>query len=111
MLDGYLTNGAPMRRLGVFWGEAMGVAMKPITIQDDEGEFSLQKQEAYMRLNHAWQQALTAGIEPDVVAQAALFAALSDLVVTYGEDAVADYTSALAEKVNRGEFSVRRRVN
>lgn len=92
-------------------GETMGVAMKPITITDDEGEFASQKQEAYLRLNHAWQQALTAGIEPDVVAQAALFAALSDLVVTYGEDAVADYTAQLAEKVNRGEFSVRRRIN
>jgi hypothetical protein len=89
----------------------MGVAMNPIKIQDDDGEFALQKQEAYMRLNHAWQQALTAGIEPDVVAQTALFAALSDLVVTYGEDAVADYTAQLAEKVNRGEFSVRRPLN
>jgi hypothetical protein len=89
----------------------MAIAMETITIPDDEGEFALQKQEAYMRLNHAWQQALTAGIEPDVVAQAALFAALSDLVVTYGEDAVADYTSRLAERVNRGEFSVRRHIN
>ncbi len=78
---------------------------------DDELEIANQKQEAYQRLSHAWQEALTAGIEPDVVAHAALFAALSDLVETYGEDAVAVYTSKLAERVNRGEFSMPDRLN
>ena len=78
---------------------------------DDEKSIALQKQEAYLRLNHAWQEALTAGIEPEVVAQAALFAALSDLVDTYGEDAVADYTANLAARVNRGEFSLPNQLN
>lgn len=73
---------------------------------DDDQNFSAQKKEAFQRLIDAWQDALTAGIEPDVVAHAALFAALSDLVETYGEDAVAVYTSSLAERVNRGEFSL-----
>jgi hypothetical protein len=78
---------------------------------DDELEIASQKQEANQRLSHAWQEALTAGIEPDVVAHAALFAALSDLVETYGEDAVALYTSKLADRVNRGEFSLPDRLN
>jgi succinylarginine dihydrolase len=85
--------------------------METIVTPDDEKSIALQKQEAYLRLNHAWQEALTAGIEPEVVAQAALFAALSDLVDTYGEDAVADYTANLAARVNRGEFSLPYQLN
>ena len=41
---------------------------------DDEQNYAAQKQEAFQRLNEAWQDALIAGIEPDVVAHAALFA-------------------------------------
>ena len=78
---------------------------------DDEQNYTAQKQEAFKRLNEAWQEALIAGIEPDVVAHAALFAALSDLVESYGEIAVADYTSKLADRVNRGEFSLPDRLN
>ena len=78
---------------------------------DDEQSYAAQKQEAFQRLNEAWQDALIAGIEPDVVAHAALFAALSDLVDSYGEIAVADYTSKLADRVNRGEFSLPDRLN
>ena len=78
---------------------------------EDEKNYAAQKQEAFLRLNEAWQDALVAGIEPDVVAHAALFAALSDLVDAYGEDAVADYTSKLADRVNRGEFSLPDRLN
>ena len=89
----------------------IGGQMETIVTPDDDKNIALQKQEAYLRLNHAWQEALTAGIEPDVVAQAALFAALSDLVDSYGEDAVADYTGKLAERVNRGEFSMPFRLN
>jgi succinylarginine dihydrolase len=85
--------------------------METIVTPEDERQIALQKQEAYLRLNHAWQEALTAGIDPEVVAQAALFAALSDLVETYGEDAVADYTASLAERINRGEFSLCYRLN
>lgn len=78
---------------------------------DDEQNYAAQKQEAFQRLNEAWQDALIAGIEPDVVAHAALFAALSDLVDSYGEIAVAAYTSKLADRVNRGEFSLPDRLN
>ena len=77
----------------------------------DEYNIADQKQDAYQRLSEAWQEALFAGIEPDVLAHTALFAALSDLVDTYGEDAVATYTSKLAERVNRGEFSLPGRLN
>jgi len=40
------------------------------------------------------------------LAQASLFAALAELVGTYGEDAVAKFAEGLAARVRNGEFSL-----
>jgi hypothetical protein len=40
------------------------------------------------------------------MAQASLFAALAELVGTYGEDAVAKFAEALPDRVRNGEFSL-----
>jgi hypothetical protein len=40
------------------------------------------------------------------MAQACLFAALSELVTTYGEDATAKFAGGLAERIANGEFSL-----
>lgn len=56
----------------------------------------------------AWEEALHDGLEPDLLANASLFAALSDLVTTYGEDAVADMTAGLARRIQHGEFTLNR---
>ena len=56
---------------------------------------ALQKREAFERFSAVWQDALGAGIEPDILAHVALFAALGDLVATYGETAVADFAERL----------------
>ena len=37
----------------------------------------------------AWEEAVYEGLEPDCIATAAIFAALSDMVATYGEEPVA----------------------
>jgi len=37
----------------------------------------------------AWEEAVYDGIDPDCIATAAIFAALSDLITTYGEEPVA----------------------
>lgn len=66
----------------------------------------LQKREAFSRISAVWQDALGAGIEPEVLAHAALFAALGDLVTTYGEAAVADFAERLAARVAAGEFTI-----
>ncbi len=55
----------------------------------------------------AWEDGTDAGIPPQMMAYAALFTALSDLVESYGEEAVADLTQALAERVRTGEFTLR----
>ncbi len=56
----------------------------------------------------AWEEALYDGIEPEMLANAALFAALSDLVTTYGEDAVSRMTEGLSQRIQHGEFTVNR---
>jgi hypothetical protein len=69
-------------------------------------ELRSQKQEAFARFSAVWQDALGAGIEPDVLAHVALFAALGDLVATYGEQAVSDFAERLPERIAAGEFTI-----
>ncbi|MGI9384471.1 MAG: hypothetical protein ACR2PO_15060 [Methyloligellaceae bacterium] len=56
----------------------------------------------------AWQDALHDGMEPEMLANASMFAALSDLVATYGEDAVAKMTDGLSKRIQHGEFTLNR---
>jgi hypothetical protein len=76
------------------------------TGQPESDELKLQKQEAYQRFSAVWQDALGAGIEPEVLAHVALFAALGDLVATYGEAAVASFAERLPKRITSGEFSI-----
>jgi len=72
----------------------------------EQEALALQKQEAFVRLSAAWEEALGDGIEPEIMAHVALFAALGDLVATYGEPAVAEFAKRLPERITRGEFSI-----
>jgi hypothetical protein len=72
----------------------------------ESDELKSQKREAYQRLSAVWADALGAGIESEVLAQVALFAALGDLVATYGETAVADFAERLPKRIAAGEFSI-----
>lgn len=65
-----------------------------------------QKQAALSYLNEAWADARHDGVDGDCLAQASMFAALAELVTTYGEDAVAKFAEGLASRVRNGEFSV-----
>lgn len=56
----------------------------------------------------AWEEALHDGIEPESIANASLFAALSDLVATYGEDAVSHMATGLSQRIQHGEFTLNR---
>jgi hypothetical protein len=56
----------------------------------------------------AWEEALHDGLEPRLLANASLFAALSDLVDTYGEDAVSKMTEGLSRRIQHGEFTLNR---
>jgi hypothetical protein len=65
-----------------------------------------QKQAALGYLSEAWAEARHDGVDGDCLAQASLFAAMAELVRTYGEDAVATFVEGLPVRVRNGEFSV-----
>ncbi len=54
----------------------------------------------------AWEEAVYDGIDPDCIATAAIFAALSDLITTYGEEPVARLAERLPERIRAGEFTI-----
>ncbi len=65
-----------------------------------------QRQVALRLLLDAWNSAIDQGIDKDVVASTAMFAALSDMIGAYGEDSVADLTTELPERIRKGDFTV-----
>lgn len=56
----------------------------------------------------AWEEAVYDGLDPDSLATAAIFAALSDLIATYGEEPVATLAARLPERIRQGEFTLHR---
>jgi hypothetical protein len=56
----------------------------------------------------AWEAGASTGVKPEMMAYAAIYTALSDLVSSYGEDAVADLAGGLVERVRSGEFTLYR---
>src|SRR5947209_20400607 len=66
-----------------------------------------QKQIALSYVLEAWHEARLEGVDGDCLAQASPFSALSELVMTYGEDATAKYAENLPARIRNGEFSVR----
>ena len=56
----------------------------------------------------AWEKGCDDGVAPELMAYAAIYTALSDLVATYGEEAVAGMAAALEPRVRRGEFTLYR---
>lgn len=75
-------------------------------LDSDTGD--TQSQAALRYILDAWEEALHDGIEPETLANAALFAALTDLIDVYGEDAVAKMASGLSRRIHHGEFTLRR---
>jgi hypothetical protein len=56
----------------------------------------------------AWEEGTGNGVAPELMAYAALFTALTDLVASFGEDSVVSLISGLAPRVQRGEFTLYR---
>ena len=67
-----------------------------------------EKRAALRYILDAWEEALHDGIEPEMLANAALFAALADLIGVYGENAVAKMTTGLSRRIHHGEFTLKR---
>lgn len=56
----------------------------------------------------AWEAALAQGVGAELLASAAIFAALTDMVDLYGEQPVAGFCEGLADRVRAGEFTLSR---
>jgi predicted YcjX-like family ATPase len=66
------------------------------------------KQVALRYILEAWEEAVYDGLDSDSIATAAIFAALSDMIETYGEEPVATMCARLPERIRHGEFTVRK---
>ncbi len=77
---------------------------------DDDVEYPAQeaKQAALRYILDAWEEAVYDGLDPDCIATAAIFAALSDMIATYGEEPVAVMCERLPERIRNSEFTVSR---
>lgn len=67
-----------------------------------------EKQLALRYLLDAWEEAAYEGVDRDCLATAAIFAAMSELITTYGEEPVAVMCERLPERVRSGEFTLAR---
>lgn len=72
---------------------------------------SEQRRMALQNILDAWDEALAEGVSSDILATTAIFAALSDMVEAYGEEAVAEMAAGLADRVRQGEFTLNRVMN
>ena len=56
----------------------------------------------------AWEEGTGSGIAPELMAYAALYTALTDLVASFGEESVVTLVNGLVPRVQKGEFTVYR---
>ena len=64
------------------------------------------KARALELLLDAWDTGLNEGIEAELLATAAIFAALTDMVDLHGQDAVAKMAEELPGRIRSGEFTL-----
>jgi hypothetical protein len=64
------------------------------------------RQVALRYILDAWEEAVYDGLDPDNLATAAIFAALSDMIASYGEESVARMCEGLPQRIRTGEFTV-----
>ena len=69
-----------------------------------------EKRLALTYLSEAWNAAMDEGVDAEILAHAALFTALAELIETYGEDAVAELAGSLPRRIKAFEFSPLRSV-
>lgn len=82
----------------------------PAALAEEERAIAEKKRLALSYLTEAWEEAASAGVDSEILAHAALFRALSDLIDTYGEQAVAGLAKSLPGRIEAFEFSPHRIV-
>lgn len=94
--------------LGNFPSQKGAAQLRSVRRTPRSSENEAQKQAALRYILDAWEEALHDGIEPEMLANAALFAALADLIGVYGEHAVAKMAGGLSRRIHHGEFTLKR---
>ncbi len=84
----------------------MTVATELAPVAKEERSIAEKKRMALNYLSEAWDEAMAEGVDPDILAHAALFTALSDLIAAYGEEAVAEFAAGLPKRIRAFEFSI-----
>ena len=72
-------------------------------------EFAQSDDESVKALNcilEAWEEGTGSGIARELMAYAALYTALTDLVASYGEDSVVTLVHSLVARLQKGEFTL-----
>ena len=83
----------------------MSIHEEPVSACE-EMPIAEKKRLALDHLSRAWDGALAEGVDPEIVAHAALFTALCDLIATYGEEPVAELANTLPKRIRAFEFTV-----
>jgi hypothetical protein len=73
---------------------------------DDCATIAEKKRLALAYLSEAWDGAIAEGVDSEILAHAALFTALCDLIATYGEEPVAELAKTLPKRIRELEFTV-----
>ena len=68
-------------------------------MSDDDPE---KKARALELVLDAWDEALSEGVDPEVIASVAIYAAMADMVDRFGEQAVADFCATWPERIRNG---------
>jgi hypothetical protein len=79
-----------------------------LALEREEMAIAEKKRVALAYLTEAWDEAISEGVDSEILAHAALFAALSDLVTTYGEEAVAELAESMPRRIRASEFTIGR---
>ncbi len=80
----------------------MSETTEPPILPEDE-----QKQIALRLMLEAWDSAVDQGASAEIVASSAIFAALTEMIDTYGEETVADMVAEWPERIREGEFTLK----
>ncbi|PLW77720.1 hypothetical protein C0081_08970 [Cohaesibacter celericrescens] len=82
----------------------------PFSKEHEALEIDRQKQQALSILGDVWDQASDDGMNIDCLSHAALFQALSSLVLAYGEESVAKFCNDLPNRIMCGDYSLERKL-
>lgn len=78
---------------------------------DEDYGLAERQQTAIETIEAAWRDALEQGVEPDILINTSLFAAMSQIVEQKGENAAITFSKGLPERIQNGEFTLYRVLN